>query len=72
MKSNFKSEFCDFDEGNQPTCSSGRQSRTYCKSYIGLNEKNYKRFGAWFGRINADNCPVSDVEIEEEKNILCW
>ena len=69
LKSNFKSEFCDFDEGNQPTCSSGRQSRTYCKSYIGLNEKNYKRFGAWFGRINADNCPVSDVEIEEEKKI---
>ena len=69
LKSNFKNEFCDFDEGNQPMCSSGRQSRTYCKSYIGLNDKSYKRFGAWFGKIEADNCPVSDVEVEEEKQI---
>ena len=69
LKSNFKNEFCDFDEGNQPTCSSGRQSRTYCKSYLGLNDKNYKRFGAWFGKIEADNCPVSDVEVEEEKQV---
>ena len=69
LKSNFKNEFCDFDEGNQPTCSSGRQSRTYCKSYIGLNDKYYKRFGAWFGKIEADNCPVNDIEVEEENQV---
>ena len=74
LETNFKYEFCDFLKGNQPTCSLGRQSRTYCKSYtkLEINEsdylKNYVRFEKWFGRKNADNCPVNDIEINEEKN----
>ena len=72
LNSNFKYEFCDFPAANQPTCSSGRQSRTYCKAEIKTNSKEnieYKRFGNFYGRANADNCPVSDLEIEEEKQI---
>ena len=72
LESNFKYEFCDFSEANQPTCSSGRQSRTHCKAEIKTNSKEnieYKRFGNFYGRANADNCPVSDLEIEEEKQI---
>ena len=73
LESNFKYEFCDFRDGYQPTCSSGRQSRTYCKSE--LNKPNspetngYRRFKIFFGRANADNCPVNDLEIEEENKI---
>ena len=75
LETNFKYEFCDFLKGNQPTCSSGRQSRAYCKSYtkLEINEndylKNYIRFEKWFGRINTDNCPVNDIEVNEEKNL---
>ena len=75
LESNFKYEFCDFLKGNQPSCSSGRQSRAYCKSYtkIEINEKDYLidyiRFEKWFGRIDTDNCPVNDIEINEENNL---
>ena len=70
---NFKYEFCDILKADQPTCSLGRQSRTYCKVYTKLeNEKlieKYKRFGYWLGRMDADLCPVSDIDSEEEKKI---
>ena len=73
LTSNFKFEFCDFEKGNQPTCSSGRQSRTYCKSYTNLkvdtNFAKYIRFNKHFGRMDADYCPVNDIETEEEKEI---
>ena len=73
LESNFKFEFCDFYKGNQPTCSSGRQSRTYCKSYtplqIDINFSKYMRFKNYYGRKDADYCPVNDIEIEEEKEI---
>ena len=72
-KPNFNYEFCDFSQGVQPTCSSGRQSRTYCESYpmIQIDKKYmiYKRFGSFIGRMNADYCFVNDIDKEEEKDI---
>lgn len=73
LVSNFKFEFCDFEKGNHPTCSAGRQSRTYCKSYTNVKIEpafsKYKRFNNHFGRIDADYCPVNDIETEEEKEL---
>ena len=73
LKSKFKYEFCDFSMGEQPTCSYGRQSRAYCKTYSNLQIeekfKKYKRFNYWFGKDNADYCPVSDIDKQEETNI---
>ena len=73
LLTNFKYEFCDFLGASQPTCSLGRQSRTYCKTYE-RNEINVKKYidymrNSFFARIDTDNCPVSDIEKEEEKNI---
>ena len=66
----FKYEFCKFLDGDSPTCSSGRQSRTYCKSETNPNfDKAYRRNGNWIGRKNADYCPVSDIEEKEEKQL---
>ena len=66
----FKYEFCNILDGNSPTCSSGRQSRTYCISDTNSNfDKAYKRLGDWIGRKNADYCPVSDIDEEEEKQL---
>ena len=73
LNSNFKNEFCDFSMGDQPTCSLGRQSRSYCITYSNLQVeekfRNYRRFRNWFGKENADFCPVSDIEVQEEKDI---
>ena len=61
-------EFC---QGfNMPTCSSGRQSRTYCvRSSNFPVDTVYTRSlgGLSWGRRNADYCPVSDVH-EQDKN----
>ena len=66
----FKYEFCNILDGNSPTCSSGRQSRTYCISDTNSNfDRAYKRLGDWVGRKNADYCPVSDIDEEEEKQL---
>ena len=65
--SNFKFEFCDIGSDNQPACSSGRQSRVYCKNYFDIELKDYRKFGNFYGRINTDYCPVNDIDIQEEK-----
>ena len=72
--SNFNFEFCNIEQGGQPSCSSGRQSRTYCESYQSnkldaIKIQNYRRFGTWFGRMNTDYCFVNDIDPEEEKNL---
>ena len=72
FETNFKYEFCDFQDARQPRCSLGRQSRAYCTTYekdeINLDKyKDYMR--KFFGRMEADNCPVNDIEKEEENNI---
>ena len=73
LKSNFKYEFCDFKDVDQPSCTSGRQSRAHCKIELNVpipkEASAYKRFGNLFGRTNADICPVNDLEINEEKQI---
>ena len=66
----FKYEFCNILDGNNPRCSSGRQSRTYCISDTNPNfDKAYKRLGNWVGRKNAEYCPVSDIDEDEEKKL---
>ena len=64
-------EFCD--DGDNPTCSSGRQSRAYCVKIQNNNmDSFYTRKNSLFkenlyGRKNADYCYVSDVESEDDE-----
>ena len=69
IENNFKYEFCNIMNSNNPTCSLGRQSRTYCKTYRMEEENPYNRMGVFIGRDNTDYCPVNDIEKEEENNI---
>ena len=75
---NFKNEFYDFEEDeNNPSCSSGRLSRTYCESarYINIISE-YSRISI-FGKeknggktVNADYCFGFIQNSEESKNNL--
>ena len=74
---NFKSEelrneFFSFLDAFQPSCSSGRQSRTYftlqnSESFY-LNE--YNRNSKYVGKVSADYCFVNDLSKEEEEKML--
>ena len=58
-------EFCK--EINQQTCSSGRQSRTYCIQKVDTSiDTIYDRGWSTVGRRNADYCPVSDNLDDED------
>ena len=64
-------EFCNIYNG--PTCSSGRQSTTYCIVGMGgqkdykYNRANYYKFQNIYGRKSADYCYVSDLNSKEEE-----
>mgnify|MGYP002623949311 FL=1 len=71
----FKNEFFDRDDNGNPSCSSGRLSRTYCeiKQYTSFSPNIYNRFnynsgGSGIGgKIkNADYCFVFANEEDEE------
>ena len=75
----FKNEFFDFDEDeNNPSCSSGRLSRTYCESsrYPSFNIQEYNRITIFnkekYGgkTINADYCFGFVQNSQEAQNNL--
>ena len=75
----FKNEFFDLEDDKNPSCSSGRISRTYCdtKNYVGgipINEyiriaiQNKRNYGG--KTINADYCFGFIEDKDEEENYL--
>ena len=65
-------EFFQFLDSYQPSCSSGRQSRTYftirnSESFI---LSNYNRNTKFIGRKSADYCWVNDLSENEEEKML--
>ena len=69
-KTDFKNEFFDYPEDNDnPSCSSGRLSRTYCetKTYSTFTNPIYERSGFIGGKVeNADYCPVFVNDANDE------
>ena len=72
-KVDFKNEFFVYTSTWSPSCSSGRQSRTYCATYFVSDqiEHNYARFPNpnFIGKKIADYCFVNDLQSDEEKNM---
>ena len=63
---NFKNEFCDPSINWVPSCSSGRQSRSYCSTELNEIDPDFQRFGNYRGRANTDFCFVNDFFPSEE------
>ena len=63
---NFKNEFCDPSINWVPSCSSGRQSRSYCSTELNEIDPDFQRFGNYRGRANTDFCFVNDFYPSEE------
>ena len=65
-------EFFSFLDAFQPSCSSGRQSRTYFMLKISesFTLYNYNRNTKYVGRKSADYCWVNDFSEKEEKKML--
>ena len=63
---NFKNEFCDPSINWVPSCSSGRQSRSYCSTELNEIDPDFQRFGNYRGRANTDYCFVNDYFPSEE------
>ena len=63
---NFKNEFCNPAINWVPSCSSGRQSRSYCSTELNEIDPDFQRFGNYRGRPNADYCFVNDYFPSEE------
>ena len=63
---NFKNEFCDPSINWVPSCSSGRQSRSYCSTELNEIDPDYQRFGNYRGRPNTDYCFINDFYPSEE------
>jgi len=63
---NFKNEFCDPSINWVPSCSSGRQSRSYCSTELNEIDPDFQRFGNYRGRANSDYCFVNDFFPSEE------
>ena len=65
---NFKNEFCNPAINWVPSCSSGRQSRSYCSTELNNIDPDFQRFGNYRGRANADYCFVNDYYPSEENS----
>ena len=63
---NFKNEFCDPSINWVPSCSSGRQSRSYCSTELNEIDPDFQRFGNYRGRSNTDFCFINDYFPSEE------
>ena len=63
---NFKNEFCDPSINWVPSCSSGRQSRSYCSTELNEIDPDFQRFGNYRGRANTDFCFINDFYPSEE------
>ena len=65
-------EFFNIFEANQPSCSSGRQSRTYFmyRSSESFTLSKYNRRTKYVGKISADYCWVNDLFPEEEEKMF--
>ena len=66
---NFKNEFCDPSINWVPSCSSGRQSRSYCSTELNEIDPDFQRFGNYRGRANTDFCFVNDFYPSEENSV---
>ena len=63
---NFKNEFCDPSINWVPSCSSGRQSQSYCSTELNEIDPDFQRFGNYRGRSNTDFCFINDYFPSEE------
>ena len=67
-----RNEFFEFLDAFQPSCSSGRQSRTYVmlQSSESFSLSQYNRNTKMVGKKSADYCRVSDLSKNEEVKML--
>ena len=67
-----RNEFFSLFDAFQPSCSSGRQSRTYftLKNSESFYLSQYNRNTKYVGKISADYCWVNDLSKEEEEKML--
>ncbi len=70
-KVKYKNEFFEEDSNWKPSCSSGRQSRTFSILYMGKDVPDYYQFFTrkdYIGWESADYCPVNTENPKESKN----
>ena len=70
--SELRNEFFSLFDTSQPSCSSGRQSRTYAIIQISetFSLNQYNRKTKFIGKKSADYCWVNDLSIDEENKML--
>ena len=67
-----RNEFFGLINAGDPSCSSGRQSRTYfiLENSESFDLSQYNRKTKFVGRRNADYCYVSDLDVKEEEKMF--